>query len=152
MTCAPSRMLLAAPGISARLPAQKTPPSVGYVRSRCSWTAQKSVAWKCSVSARPSSPTLPAIRTMRSTDRGSNLKCLDIFGCEWVSIRFKPFASSRDLSPGIHRHPQCKTTTNPQRTGRPHEHALRLHNIVLPSYYRTANSVLLGTDGGLPCG
>src|SRR5437870_9135870 len=152
MTCAPSRMLISAPGISARPSVQKTPPSTGYVRSRCSWTAQKSVAWKCSVSARPSSPTRRAMRTMRSTDTGSNLKCLDIFGCEWVSIRFKPFASSRSSSTIVHSHPQCKTTTNPKRSGRACEHRPSVPNILLLAYYRTANSVLLGIDGGLPCG
>src|SRR4030095_15349616 len=148
MTCAPSRMLISAPGISARLPAQKTPPSTGYVRSRCSWPAQKSVSWKCSVSARPASPTRPAMRTMRSTDLGSNLKCLDIFGCEWVSIRFNRSPPLGDSSTVVHSHPHGKTTTKPKRTGRTREHRLSVHNILLLGYYRTANTVLLGTDGG----
>src|SRR5207245_5556464 len=73
------------------------------------WAAEHSVACKCSVSARPSPPPLRAMRTIRSTDIGSNLKCLDIFGCEWVSIRFK---TVRLLSEFIHNHPQPSTVQN----------------------------------------
>src|SRR5262245_14663515 len=48
------------------------------------------------------------MRTMRSTDSGLNVKCLDMFGCEWVSIR------SNQLPPleSIHSRPPPSTVQN----------------------------------------
>src|SRR5262245_66120318 len=53
------------------------------------------------------------MRTMRSTDSGLNVKCLDIFGCEWVSIRFN------QLPPlgSIHRRPPLSTVQNHNQPG-----------------------------------
>src|SRR5262249_9284624 len=69
-----------------------------------------------------------------------------------VRVGIDPLQTVRLLSEFIHSNPQCKTTTNSKRTGRAREHGLTLHNILLLGYYRTANSVLLGTDVGFPCG
>src|SRR5262245_8596640 len=53
------------------------------------------------------------MRTMRSTDSGLNVKCLDMFGCEWVSIRFN------QLPPlgSIHRRPPLSTVQNHNQPG-----------------------------------
>src|SRR5262249_16521777 len=65
------------------------------------------------------------MRTMRSTDSGLNVKCLDIFGCEWVSIRFN------QLPPlgSIHRRPPLSTVQNHNQPGalRPQHEARTQH-------------------------
>jgi hypothetical protein len=57
--------------------------------------AEEVLVDKCSVRASPSSPTRLAIFTIRTTDRGSKAKCLEIFGWVWVSILFNRVSPCR---------------------------------------------------------